>query len=397
MLLSKEARYIILSYVLLIGLTLFLTGYFWQEKTTRLQTLYYILVVSPIFISIIHQVKSYQFNTVFLIFFLLVTYSAISVFWSDNISIENAFRQWKKVILLVSLFFSISYVGKKFPNYENNILNVMLFFAVILASYNIYDLLTTVGLAGRIQGHGLLDNANITAEVFGVMFLFSFMQFLKSEQKIKILIYLLIATVIFIEMLFNKSRGQQLALFVGVLLVICFVPRDKLKRLIPIALLGMVVLAVMLYFTNILEMVFDRNLTFDCRSTIWTELWASAMQTPIFGRGSGASAGYTAYCLKYPTEPFIGTHSVYMGVFLYQGVVGVLLALLLTGYSVAVAYKSIYQHDAFWGIIIIYGFIALIPNGDSLVSRPSEVWMLFWIPVAFIASRQKNAVPRAEN
>ena len=136
-------------------------------------------------------------------------------------------------------------------------------------------------------------------------------------------------------------------------------------------------------------MVFNRNLTFDCRLIIWKELWASAIQTPIFGRGTGASPGYTAYCL---TRPFFDPHSVYMSVFLHNGVVGVFLALLLTGHSIAVAYKSTHQHDTFWGIIIIYGFIALIPNGDSLVSRPNEVWMLFWIPVAFIASRQKYIV-----
>ena len=254
---------------------------------------------------------------------------------------------------------------------------------------NIYIMLITVGLSGRISGHGLLDNANTTAEVFGVVFLFAFIQFLNSKQKKKVVIYLFVAAVIFLEMIFNKSRGQQLALFVGILLVICFVPRDNLKRLIPIALFGMIILGAMLYFTNILEMIFNRNLTFGCRSAIWKELWASAMQTPIFGRGSGSSTGYTAYC-KHSADPFIGTHSVYMGVFLHQGVVGVLLALSLTGSSIVAAYKSIHQHDAFWGIIIIYGFIALIPNGDSLISRPNEVWMLFWIPVAFIASRQKT-------
>jgi len=383
---SKKILYISLGYILLLGLSLFLTGYFWQEKATRLQTLYYLLVVTPVLLTIITQIKRYDFNLLFILAFSLIVYYAASVLWSDMLSSDTVFRQVKKVILLLSLFFSVSYVGKQFSDYDNKILHVILFFATSLALYNIYDLITTVGISSRIGGWGVLDNANTAAEVFGVLFLFAFMQFLKSDQKPKILIYLLISTIIFIEMILNKSRGQQLALFVGILLVIYFSPRQNLKRLIPILLLGVVSLGFILYSTDIIETIFNRNLRFDCRTAIWQELMTTAMQSPIFGRGAGASPGYEVYCSN-QTSLYYHAHSVYMNTFLHTGLVGVVLGLSLTGYAVIKAFNSTNKNDVFWGIVIIYGFIALLPNGDSLVPRPNEVWMLFWIPVAFIASR----------
>lgn len=385
---NKEWSYIILGYVLLAGLSLMLTGYFWQEKTTRLQALYYIFVVTPIFLSLIHQVRSYNFNRLFWFAFALVFYSSFSVLWSDEPSAAAIFHYGKRIILLVSLFFAISYVTKKFPSYEDRILNIMLVFASILAVYNIYQLLTTVGLGGRISGWGLLDNANVTAQVFGVMFLFAFMQFLKCNSKPKILLYLLVSAIILAEMILNKSRGQLLALMVGIVLILYFSSRSSLKRLIPIGLFGIAVLFWLFYFTDFWNVIFNRGFNFDCRKVMWGELLETAFQTPIFGRGSGASSGYEAYCLAISNEPFLGTHSVYMHVFLYTGIVGVILGLITTVYATMKAYKSDHKNDKFWGIVIVYGFIALIPNGDSLISRPGVIWILFWIPLAFIASRK---------
>lgn len=377
---------LILSYVLLLGLSLFLTGYFWQTKTTRIQTLYYFLIVAPILISIIYQIKNYPFNRLFFLSFIFILYTVSSVFWSEDVSAQALFHEFKKFVLLLSLFFSINHVCNKFPDFEINILNLMTFVACGLAIYNIYTLMETSGLSGRINGLGLLDNAITTAEVFGLIFLFSFTQFLKSENKLKIVIYFLVAALILFEIILNKSRSQQFALIIAMILVLFFTPKENLKRLIPIIIISLIGLSYIILFTDILESIYNRGFNLSCRDTIWRDLLPTALETPFFGRGEGSSQGYITYCHN---RLLNGTHSIYLSIFLYQGLIGVSLALLTTLEAIRTAYTTRHQTDIFWGIIIIYGFITFSFNGDSLLSRPNEVWMLFWIPVAFISMRKK--------
>jgi len=385
---ENKTTYLILSSVLLLGLTLFLTGYFWQAKSTRLQTVYYFLVVAPILLSFTYQIRNYSFNPLFFLSFTLILYTMTTVFWSEDVSIQSLFHQFKKGLLLLSLFLAVNHVRKRYPDFEANILNLMTFFAIFLAIYNIYTLMITTGLSGRIHGWGLLDNANVTAEVFGIIFLYTFMQFLKTENKTKMFVFLFISALILVEIFLNKSRGQQGALIIAIIISLYFVPGKNLKRLIPIAAVALASLILLIYSSNIIETIINRNAGFSCRDTIWADLLPSAMNTFFFGRGVGSSSGYITYCYELSNEPLSGTHSIYMYVLLYTGITGVGLGLLTTFYAVKTAFKSHNEFDKFWGIIIIYGFIAFIPNGDSLVSRPNEVWPLFWVPLAFISSRK---------
>jgi len=387
--LSKKTRFVVLDYFLFIGLVLLFTGFFWQLKTTRLQTSYYFWVVLPIVCSLFYHFKTYPFKRLFFFTFLFILYSVLSVFWSDNLSFSTFFSQFKKLILILSLFFAIAYINKKFIYFEKLVLHLMLFCAAFLAFYNIIDLVTTVGLDGRISGWGILDNANITAEVFGMVFIFSFICFLQTKDKIAAGGYFLLCLLFFIEILLNKSRGQQFALFITLILIILWLPKIYWKRLLGVIFGFFIVLLVFYFYSDFLTTIFNRKLTFSCRDTIWRDLLQSALKTPFFGRGEGASSGYITYCSEMAYQALIGTHSVYMNIFLYQGAMGLFLALLVIFYALKTAYQSKYKADCFWGMIIIYGLIAFIPNGDSLLSRPNEMWILFWIPLAFLASRTK--------
>jgi hypothetical protein len=376
----------IMSYVLLAGLSVFLSGFFWQTSSTRLQTMYYLLVVLPVFLTLPYQIKIYPFNRIFALSSLLILYTALSVFWSDDTSTEALFHQFKKILLLLSLFFAIYTVNNKFPKFEDTILKVMLLCGSMLAIYNIMTLLMTDGISGRSHGWGVLNNANVSAEVLGLLLLYAFREFLKSEHRKVMSIYFPVLLVLAIEIILNKSRGQQFALFIGIILVLFSVERENLKKLIPIALITIMSLIFLALFTDITDKVLNRELNLSCRDVIWKELLTTAFNTPYFGRGAGSSSGFEAYC-KAVDSTYTHPHSVYMAVFLYTGITGVLLGLWLTTRTLLTAYHSGHEKDIFWAIIIIYGFIAFLPNGDGLVSRPNEIWMLFWIPVAFIASR----------
>ena len=200
--------------------------------------------------------------------------------------------------------------------------------------------------------------------------------------------YLAVLALLVMEIMLNKSRGQQLALLIGIILVLFTVEREKIRKLIPVAISGIMLLLFLALFTDITDSVLNRELNLSCRDVIWKELFSTAMNTPFFGRGAGSSAGFEAYC-KAVDVTYTHAHSVYLAIFLYTGLIGVILALGLTFQTVIAGIKSGQDKDLFWVIIIIYGFVAFLPNGDALVSRPNERWMLFWIPAAFIASRQR--------
>jgi len=276
----------LMGYVLLVGLSVFLSGFFWQESSSRLQTLYYLLVVAPVLLTLPFQMKEYPFNTIFILSSLLILYSALSVYWSDDTSTQAVFHQFKKVFLLLSLFPAICMVNKKFPEFEETILKFMLFCGSLLAIYNIVTLLITDGITDRIYGWGVLDNANVTAEVFGLLFLYSFREFLKSHSKKVMIIYFLLLTIIAVEILLNKSKGQQLALMFGIILVIFSVKPESLKKLIPIAIIAVMSLLFMALFTDITDRVLNRELNLSCRDVIWKELITTALNTPYFGRGA---------------------------------------------------------------------------------------------------------------
>lgn len=381
-----------LKYVLLLGVSLLLTGFFWQQSTTRLQTLFYIFVVSPILLSIVHQVKIYSYNRLFWLALAVLSYTFISTFWSQTFSSESVFHYFKCLALLLSLFFAVNYVVIHFPRYQNSILHVMLILAAILSVYNLYVFFSSNFLASRMVGWGLLENANIAAQVFGVMVIFALLKFFTTSSKVQMVFYFVLGSILTLEIIFFKSRGQMLALAVAILAIINFVPNANLKRFIPVAVIILLLMLYLVFATDLMSLIANRDASFDCRKIIWTELWNSAIQSPIFGRGMGSSPGYEAYCLKQSSAPFPGTHSVYMHVFLYSGLIGVLLAVSLIFYGINIARKSDNELTHFWGIVILYGSICLIANGDSFVSRPGVIWILFWIPFAFISANTFSRV-----
>lgn len=237
----------------------------------------------------------------------------------------------------------------------------------------------------RLKGYANLYNELRTGFMFGAFALFAYWYSCSSNvatARWQRGLGLLIAIICLSVTILTGSRAPLLALAgVGIWLTLT---ARRWGALITVLTLSCAILAI---FWNRLS---ERGISL--RPEIWRYVFQQSLKHPWFG------IGLDRYPIEVPTSVGLkyGTHNIFLAVFYQGGIIGLALfmAMVAVTFYQSWCLRSISRVAILAALFQLYAIIALQFEGISLCTRPTDTWLLLWLPLALCMYAQRAATSK---
>jgi O-antigen ligase len=237
--------------------------------------------------------------------------------------------------------------------------------------------------ATRLEGTGSLTNVNEFATVYGVFAVLAGNFALRCESSACKSLFMLAVGIFICFAWFGQCRMVLFALLVTLWVLTGTTLKEKkaLMLLLPVFLIT----ALALLFQGAAEGAWHRGL--GLRPEIWAALFNDALRAPLAGHGLVSPISVEA-----GDKVFGNAHSAYLQVFWQGGLLGLGSFLVLLVMALRHAwYLGVDRGD--YVILCLFVFAAMVftTDLDTLIARPREQWLLFWLPLALLFSYRRRA------
>ncbi len=228
----------------------------------------------------------------------------------------------------------------------------------------------------RLNGIGSLTNVNEFANVYGLFAILAMGFALRSRQLVHKVAFLLAITAFVCFAWFGQSRTAFASMLLALLILMGLTLRNG--RVLYSAFLAVLAGALVVAFPDLLLQALHRGL--GLRPDIWAHMWAEAKASPIVGHGlislGSVDAGY---------QHFGSAHNAYLQVFWQGGMIALCLFLAV----LMVAFRSAWLRGRQRGdytvfCILVFTACIMMTGVDTLIARPRDQWLLFWLPLALL-------------
>lgn len=186
-------------------------------------------------------------------------------------------------------------------------------------------------------------------------------------------------------LLLTQSRGPLLALIIAIALVACVKPKWNIK-FVFLGLVIILVLGISLYYSGFFEIFLKRLEQADkagsVRFGIWQHAFEVAKERLFFGWGFNKELSFVNGFKQHVTT----THSLYFGVFLKGGLIGLALFLAMIVYAFRQCLRHLAADHKAEVAVLVFALVFYSTQGMFVISNPREYWVLFWIPLAIVFS-----------
>jgi O-antigen ligase len=329
--------------------------------------------------------ENYQ-HPLFQIIALYIIYLLLSGFWHVPM---DWFRLGQKLTISIYLlsFITITY----FLVHWNRVLfeRMLLLCILIAAAAALISLVVfyrdNTFPGTRLVGMGALSNVNEFTNVYGVFGLLA-MGFALRARLLPCRLLLFLAIAIFIS---YAWFGQSRTAFVSMIIVLVTQAGMTLERkrsfYTTIAALLVFGATLAVVFPDAIEQAFLRGM--GLRPQIWEGIWSEARLAPIFGHGLTSDIS-----VKVGRNVFETTHNAYLQAFWHGGAIGLGLLLLLLLVALRQAFSLGHRGGDYTVFcMLLFAACTMMTGVDTLIDRPRDQWMLFWLPLALLLSYQTLA------
>lgn len=370
---------------------LFLVGFFYIPNAVDLYKYYTVALLLPSLFLLYDGLAIVRRSALFFAILSYLFYMLLSPLWGEGFDWQ-AYLNYLRLALYVVVFIMITIMlHQRWP-------------AGFLAALSIVSLL--VGTAAvvsmllwhfdiihgpRLIGTGILVNPNPSGyayAIFAIMNLFFITD--RSLQAAQRVLHLFAFLALFSYVFFTYSRGALLALTAATLVI--FIGRRS--RLMWIALLLLLVAAALMYFesTRVFSLL-DRGI--GARPEIWKMVLSRIQEAPFFGHGYLSDQHVK---LEGRHSIFVFAHNAYLASFRDGGIIGGLLLFVMLGVGLYQAWRiGQVSGDFQYLAMLVLALVCMMFDTDRLLTRPRELWVVLWLPVALIISNYlqiRNAVLR---
>ena len=232
----------------------------------------------------------------------------------------------------------------------------------------------------RIIGIGTLENPNPSAFVYGFFAVISCQLALGYDTLWLKLIFTLSALLLTAFVFLTQSNTGILATTSSIALLLLLHHGGRLLHLAGGAIAAFAALLFLFYSLGILEKPMDGG--FSQRIPIWEKVIDQIEQAPLIGHGHQKQVLLDA---KGTPDTANYAHSALLASFRDGGLVAIVLHLLILATALASA-AGIYRQnkDPVYFAYLLFGFICMLADTDQLITRPRELWIIFWWPLAMI-------------
>lgn len=372
----KNFRRVLLSVILPIGLFFVLTGMLWLSDHGRFPKLFLLFALPTLLLLLIEPSAARRFVVIPIVASVIAfaSYISLSISWSN--AEESAFDLIKRPLLVLTLIFGVSELGRNSIVRLFHVVAASAVLAVGVAIYEIFSFLLSPDKT-RLANDRALYNPLLISHVFG-FYASLWLGWLFTRRGIGSIVWTIPAVGALILLLVLTGSRTPLLAIAGTLLWLVTTGASRRHLVLLIAFLSAGVLTACLFP----EMLTQRGLSY--RPQIWAEAISQIGQDPLFGHGYGTPLRIKFEELAYA---FHDPHNLWLAVLYDGGVVG--LAFWLTIYAVALRGGWRHRHQVFPTIAsaaVVYGLVAGMTEGGSFLTRPKEHWFLIWVPLALLAT-----------
>ena len=367
-----------------LGLTIQLTGFFWLPSTHSYKVVVTDLLLVPALLSLfsLKPFICFRHSWIFQLALLYIMYMATIPFLNSNPEPEK-YVKWSFYILLYLIA-----VGARADISPQNLRHILLASAITCGLAILYALFRD-GIGHQLQlpnyrltGYAALYNPLMSGHLFGFFFIVALSVALNEIQQSRIhWMALAAALTCLLGIIMSGSRAPLVAVSITTFYIILSQCPTPLRTRI-LAIFSLFLALIWIIFWDKLS---ERGLSL--RPQIWIEVIRQSLAHPWIGTGLNADLNIQIDDIP---DPFVATHNVILTALFYGGAIGVMLLVALQGGAFWLGHRMRHKFTeaALAAELSLYGFITLQFDSGSLISRPTECWLLLWLPVAFAIRTQ---------
>ncbi|NND66716.1 MAG: hypothetical protein HKN19_03920 [Halioglobus sp.] len=364
---------------------LFLAGFYFVPNAVDLYKFYIFAVFLPGLLLMREALREAWSSDIFRALTLYLAYLLASSLWSADIDLALLWRDARYIAYIWGFVLLTVHFLRIAPALSGRLLETVTLIAGASALLAVIILHPWGSFPAqeRMVGFGITDNPNPSAFVYGLAGLVALHATIARWGSAAGYVLAACTAALWIFVLFTQSNTGLLALLGASALLFTGNQGRGRIALAGVALLGAAVLFLS-WSLGLLGSPTDSG--FNERIPIWQhclQLWRDA---PIFGQGLQKviviGPGGNESILNY-------AHSLFLANLRDGGLVGLglmlltLFAALRTGLASALSGRgSLYLAMLSFGLVVIIGDV------DQAVTRPRELWLILWLPLACLVAQE---------
>ncbi len=383
--LSRNINTVNLTLLVLITYSIFMVGFFFIPNAVDQYKFYIAAVFLPSLFLLPKTEYLLRNNPLWIAILLYLGYMLFSSFWSNEFSITTLWYDLKLALYILAFLMITVTLDLSHDNRLDAMLRFTCICSAIAAIISIplwYK--TNLFPDSRLIGIGTLENPNPSSFVYGFFSVLSGYYALQSKNTLHRAVFLFCTSILLMFVLLTQSRTGILATLVSQLLLIVFYPRNKQVTFGIAAIVGVAFIFYMLASPWMLSRLTD--ISFPQRIHIWKHVLDLIVVTPVFGNGY-----QTEFLAHIPNSTTVlnSTHNTFLATARDGGLVGLGLQLLVIISAFRAGLKTlISNNNPIYLVLLIFGLLCMLTATDQILTRPRELWIIFWLPLALLLARE---------
>ena len=370
--------------------SLFLAGFFIVPNAVDLYKFYSIAVFLPALFAVKPALRKPGDNRLWYSILAYLVYMLLTSFWSADFSGKEFFNDSRLAAYIVVFLLITVVISAQDQRLFENIIRLVCICAGAAALIS-----TALWYAKypfprpRLVGIGIIDNPNPSAFIYGFFAVLNGYYAFRSRKPWARAAHSILSIVLLVFVPLTGSNTGILATATSISLLLAF-DKHNHRLLAAGGILGAVAATLyLLWSLGLLSNPVDAG--FSQRLPIWHTILNQWLDAPVFGNG------YQPEFLLTPSgdkDVANWAHNTFLATLRDGGVTGMMLHLLVLATATRAASRLAREHgDPIYLILIVFGFICMTADTDQLITRPMELWLIFWLPLAMILAQGQISAP----
>ena len=378
--------------VVFLTYTLFVAGFFFVPNAVDLYKFYILMVFFPGLFLLPGTLKLCWRSPIWCSVIAYFVYMLVSSFWSQEFSLAILRRDVLYAVYILSFILLTVYFFARNEQLPNTVMYLVALVVMVAALFSIVSFEPSTQLPdlteARLNGVGPLGTINGSAFIYGIFGVIALDYVRRNWGQSLAYIYATGFAIIVLFVILTQSNTGLLALSAACALLFLFHAKRNSRALYIGLPLGLCACLYLAWSLGLLIGTMDMG--FSLRWPIWdraVKLWQSA---PVFGLGYQTAPGVIeikdGVNINY-------AHSLFLSTLRDGGLVGFFLLLPVYGLAFRAGLKmALKKSEPLYLCLFIFGFIVVLVSMDQILTRPRELWLVLWLPLACLIADELGLI-----
>lgn len=373
---------------LAVTLGVFLAGFFLLPSGKALNNVYYALVLAPaLFLLRAADWRWLAGSRLWRLAMMLLGYLTLSGLWSVGFTFDNWLHEAKALPYLAVYLAVLACVCVRRPAAWERLLWAVVLAAVVGTLVSVALFYRAAPWSARLPYYGAVYQPVEAATLVGSCLLLVLFRIVPAARgRWRQAAWLTAALVLVAGILLTGSRMPLAAALV------CTAFRLVLHR--QWRLLGLAGAGLALAVGALLASGYDHRDAMargdSYRPAIWQQVAARVAARPWLGEGIltddttqivSRDAGESPVVVNHP-------HSVYLATALYGGLPALAMLAALVVLALRQGQRLAARGEPAWLLVLLFGLLCMLTDGDHLLHAPRGIWFYFWLPVGALLAHE---------